>query len=193
MMYSNNKKAAQGVGTLIIFIALILVAAVAAAVLISTASNLQSSAFNVGSESEERLLTSLEVVQITAEDTSDNFINGTTDTYSVRMRLASGSIPIKQDDIIVSADTASNSQVMTYNASSGGDIAFFNMTTLSGTDAIPGYVEAGELVSLDFNAEANVSEREEVEITILTTNGAALPIKFTTPSVMITQTTKLYP
>lgn len=192
MMYSNNKKAAQGVGTLIIFIALILVAAVAAAVLISTASNLQSSAFNVGSESEERLLTSLEVVQITADDTSNGFINGSSDNYSVRMRLASGSIPIKQDDIIVSVDTASNSQVLTYNASGTTD-EFFNITTLSGTDAIPGYIEAGELVSLDFLAEANVSEREEVEITILTANGAALPITFTTPSVMITQTTKLYP
>lgn len=196
MMYSNNKKAAQGVGTLIIFIALILVAAVAAAVLIGTASNLQSSAFNVGSETEERLLTALDVVQVTAGDTSDGFINGTdnggTDEYLIRMRLASGSIPIKQEDLIVGVDTANTSQVLTYSDSTADDTTF-NLTTLSGSDEIPGYIESGELVEVRFQAQADVTERESVEITVLTANGGLLPVKFTTPSVMITQTTKLYP
>ena len=79
MMYSNNKKAAQGVGTLIIFIALILVSAVAAAVLISTASSFQSKAFDVGRQAQEKITTAVEVVQVKVSDVSDGVINATTD------------------------------------------------------------------------------------------------------------------
>ena len=89
MMYSNNKKAAQGVGTLIIFIALVLVSAIAAAVLISTASSFQSKAFDVGRQAQEKITTAVEVVQVKASDVSDGNINGTAlDAYSMRVRLA---------------------------------------------------------------------------------------------------------
>ncbi|MCH8519821.1 MAG: flagellin [Nanoarchaeota archaeon] len=192
MMYSNNKKAAQGVGTLIIFIALILVAAVAAAVLISTASNLQSSAFDVGSQTNERILTSVEVVQIVASNTSDGFINATEDTYRIRMRLGAGSMPIKLDDLTVSVDTSSNSQVLTFNDSAASQ-STFNVTYRTGVSQREGYLEPGQLVDVLFLAEADVGERERISFTILSTNGAPLPVSLLTPSVMIQETTTLYP
>ena len=55
MVYKESKKAAEGIGTLIIFIALILVAAVAAGVLIQTASSLQSKSLDVGRQSQEKI------------------------------------------------------------------------------------------------------------------------------------------
>ena len=192
MMYSNNKKAAQGVGTLIIFIALILVAAVAAAVLISTASNLQSSAFDVGSQTNERILTSIEVVQIVASNTSDGFINETTDSYRIRMRLGAGSLPIKLDDLTVSVDTASNSQVLTFD-DDAATATTFNVTYRTGAPAREGYLEPGQLVDVLFLAEADVGERERISFTILSTNGAPVPVSLLTPSVMIQESTTLYP
>ncbi|MCH8519822.1 MAG: hypothetical protein LAT82_03640 [Nanoarchaeota archaeon] len=195
MMYSNNKKAAQGVGTLIIFIALILVAAVAAAVLISTASNLQSSAFDVGSQTNERILTSIEVVQIIASNTSNGFINATDgDTYRMRVRLGAGSMPIKLDDLTVSVDTASNSQVVIYeDGPIVGEPDLFNVTYRTGAPARDGYLEPGQLVDILFEAEANVGERERITFTVLSTNGAPVPVSLLTPSVMIQESTSLYP
>ena len=194
MMYSNNKKAAQGVGTLIIFIALILVAAVAAAVLISTASNLQSSAFDVGSQTQERILTSIEVVQIAVSNTSNGFINTSTDdTYRIRVRLGAGSMPIKLDDLTVSVDTASNSQVVTFEDGPLTNTENFNVTYRTGAAQRDGYLEPGQLVDLLLRAEADVGERERIRFTLLSTNGAPLPISLLTPSVMIQETTSLYP
>ncbi|MFP4402701.1 MAG: archaellin/type IV pilin N-terminal domain-containing protein [Candidatus Nanoarchaeia archaeon] len=195
MMYSNNnKKAAQGVGTLIIFIALILVAAVAAAVLITTASSLQSSSLNVGNQAEEKLLTSFDVVQIQAADTSDGVIEGGTDSYAVRVRLGSGSVPIKLEDFTATVDTNDNSQVLSYT-NENATVSAFNVTYLTngGTALQEGYLQSGELIELNVPAESNVSEREELTLTLLTTGGSPLPVDVTTPSVMITQSTTLYP
>ena len=197
MMYSNNKKAAQGVGTLIIFIALVLVSAIAAAVLISTASSFQSKAFDVGRQAQEKITTAVEVVQVKASDVSDGNINGSAlDAYSLRVRLASGSVPVKLEDISISVDSASNSQVLSYNPTNGAaTVALFNVTYLTNSGAAQqgGYILPGELVDINAPAEADVGEQEAVKITILNKNGAPVPIALTTPSAMVTESTGLYP
>ena len=63
----DNKKAIVGIGTLIVFIAMILVAAVAAGVLIRTSGVLQERAYAVGGEARKRLVTGLEVLQVFGE------------------------------------------------------------------------------------------------------------------------------
>ena len=194
-MYSNNKKAAQGVGTLIIFIALILVSAIAAAVLISTASSFQSKAFDVGRQAEEKITTAVEVVQVKVSNVSDGAINGTAvDTYAMRVRLQSGSVPVKLDDLTVSVDTASNSQVLNF-INGAGTITRFNVTYLtnSGTAQQAGYILPGELVELNVPAEADVAEQESFDMQILNKNGAPVPIAITTPSAMVSESVSLYP
>jgi archaellin len=62
-----NKKAIMGIGTLIIFIATILVAAVAAGVIISTSGVLQQKALIIGEQAENRLINGIEVTHIFAE------------------------------------------------------------------------------------------------------------------------------
>jgi len=92
-MFSRRKKRAiMGIGTLIIFIATILVAAVAAGVLISTSGVLQQRALITGTEARKKITNSLEVISILAEgDTSAETVNN----FEIYVRLDAGSDPIQ--------------------------------------------------------------------------------------------------
>jgi flagellin FlaB len=190
-MVYTNKKGDQGIGTLIIFIALILVAAVAAGVLIQTASSLQSKSLDVGRQSQEKITTSLEIVQINSRDTSDGVINASLDTFEIVSRLGSGSIPIKLSDLSITVDTQSGSQTVVYQAGA------YSTTTFNITYFKPavnaGYLSPGDLVRIAFQSTYNVSEQGTATLTLLSRNGAPQPIKITTPSAMTTVTTPLYP
>ena len=86
-----NKKAEMGMGTLIIFIAMVLVAAVAAAVLISTTGSLQNKALATGKDTQKEIGTSLNVLQLYAEDGSDQDIEEFTEV----VKLNAGSEAIR--------------------------------------------------------------------------------------------------
>ncbi|MFC2154630.1 archaellin/type IV pilin N-terminal domain-containing protein, partial [Candidatus Altiarchaeota archaeon] len=90
-------KGLMGIGTLIIFIAIILVAAVAAAVLISTSGSLQQRALTTGGETESGIATGVDIFSITSTNGSD----GNVDYFSIFMRLNPGSDPVKLNNSIL--------------------------------------------------------------------------------------------
>ncbi|MFO7711450.1 MAG: archaellin/type IV pilin N-terminal domain-containing protein [Candidatus Woesearchaeota archaeon] len=92
MMRSNSKRGIMGIGTLIIFIATILVAAVAAAVLISTSNVLQQRSLLVGQEARKSITDGVDVFSIMA---ASNYSSETFNNYEVLMRLSSGSDPLQ--------------------------------------------------------------------------------------------------
>ena len=184
MVFNNNKKGAQGIGTLIIFIAMILVAAVAAGVLIQTSSSLQSKALDVGSQSQERVTTTLDVVQVYGEDAIDHTFNSTTDTLSVVVRLGAGSAPIKMADMKLKFSTKDASEILTFNDTAAS-------ATQYAADNAGGYIEQGETVVLSLKFPANVSESESVELMFMPDTGAPMPVSFTTPSVMVNKMIQL--
>ena len=193
MVYNNSKKGAQGIGTLIIFIALILVAAVAAGVLIQTASSLQSKSLDVGRQSQEKITTDIEVVQVFANDTSDNTINGSVDVVTVLVRLGSGSSPIKLDDMIIKFDTQGNSQTVTVGTAS--ELQYGVGYIINGSNHINNYLVEGDLAEFSFIVQngTNVAESESSTIRLIAKNGAVKPIDITTPPAMVEATTYLYP
>ncbi|MFW6046239.1 MAG: archaellin/type IV pilin N-terminal domain-containing protein [Candidatus Woesearchaeota archaeon] len=88
----NDKKGITGIGTLIIFIAMILVAAVAAGVIIRTSNVLQQQAYVVGSETRQRIITAIEVFAITA---NADVARNTAGEFEIYTRLRAGSYPLQ--------------------------------------------------------------------------------------------------
>jgi len=90
----------MGVGTLILFIAFLLVAALASAVLIVTNNSLQQTSYKTGDDVETRISTNLNVIQISAIDGQINL----TDFHQI-VKLSPGSDPIQLKDTLLVFNT----------------------------------------------------------------------------------------
>ena len=85
-----SRRAMSGISTLIIFIALILVATVAAFVLLTTAGSLQSQAIATGNESRTSVSTKVFIVAIIGETMNQTHVN----KIRISIKLAPGSDPV---------------------------------------------------------------------------------------------------
>nr|MDA3855728.1 hypothetical protein [Candidatus Woesearchaeota archaeon] len=172
------------------------VAAVAAGVLIQTASSLQSKSLDVGRQSQEKITTDIEVVQVYASDTSDGIIDGVgVDTVTLVVRLGSGSVPIKLADLLIKVDTMAGSQTVAVDIGGAPSEAEYQTTYISnsGVAATAGYLSTGDLAEIAFTNTNDVNEGETATIRLLTKNGAVKPVDLTTPSAMTQTTTYLFP
>jgi flagellin-like protein len=89
-LFDNEERGQVGIGTLIVFIAMVLVAAIAAGVLINTAGFLQTQAEATGQESTEQVSNNLQVESVVSEVESGPQINA----IAIDVSLAPGSNPI---------------------------------------------------------------------------------------------------
>jgi flagellin-like protein len=197
MDFIQTKRGAQGIGTLIIFIALILVAAVAAGVLIQTASALQSKSLDVGRQSQEKITSDIEVVQVFASDTSDGDITGANggDNITLVVRLGSGSNEIKLSDLILKLDTSSGTQTLTHVSGAFSATEYNATYIVTGTNNAAGYIVEGDLAQFEFTVASGttISESDSMTIRLIAKNGAVKPVDITTPSAMVETTTYLFP
>ncbi len=193
MVFKKDKEGNEGIGVLIIFIAMILVAAVAAGVLIQTASSLQSKSLDVGRQSQEKVTTDIDVVSVSVGNVSDHYIN-TTDYFVITIRLGIGSVPIKMADMIIKLDTMQGSQTLNYDPILSSTTNY-NATYLSNNgDAISdGYLSNGDFIEIRFNPSRVIGEQESFELRVLSKNGALRPVYITTPSSMTNAVVRLYP
>ena len=102
-----NKKGDGGVSNLVLFIGVILVAAIASSVLVTTAVNLQNQALLSGQRAEEEILVAAKIVIMYGEDGTNPA--GTLRNFYMKIRLLPGTIPIKLDDTFLGADFAESS------------------------------------------------------------------------------------
>jgi len=98
----SEERGQVGIGTLIVFIALVLVAAIAAGVLINTAGFLQTQAQSTGEESTEQVSTNLVFLSTTGDVAGDG--DGI-DAFETTVQLGPGSSAIDLDDATISVFT----------------------------------------------------------------------------------------
>ncbi len=95
----QNQKAMSGISTLIIFIAMILVAAIAAIVLLQTVGTLQSQAVSTGKESQVQVSTQLQVLGIIGDVNQDH--NQSIRTLRITAKLAPGSDSVRLSQMLI--------------------------------------------------------------------------------------------
>jgi len=113
MIDDNDTDRGQvGIGTLIVFIAMVLVAAIAAGVLVNTAGFLQATAEDAGQESVDKVTNRLDVVS------QHGLVNNTNDgqavdslNLTVRMAAGSGAVSLEETTIKYVSDTTARNLV----------------------------------------------------------------------------------
>ena len=200
-----NKKAEMGIGTLIIFIAMILVAAIAAGVLLQTASTLQNKALQTGQKSKGQVSTTITPILLFAEDGSDSSV----DNFYLKAKLAPGSDPIKLNELLLSFDLNNASADLEYRSDSKADNCSYgadgfytasdgtgNYTVkylINGSSNKAGYLQRGDVVQFCFRAPRSINEDEDISIKLIPKVGTATYIESSTPDIMTDRRIVIYP
>jgi flagellin FlaB len=129
-LMKTNTRAQVGIGTLIIFIAMVLVAAVAAAVLIQTSGILQQKAQSTGKQSTQEVSSNLMVKNIEGVR-AKNASTGTSDTIdmlklSVGLNVGSSPVDVNQVVISITDGTIAHNLVYAGNAKTYGKMGNFS-------------------------------------------------------------------
>ena len=135
-MFNTDNRGQVGIGTLIVFIAMVLVAAIAAGVLINTAGLLQSQAQQTGEETTAEVSNVIQLTEVIGTDSQDGTDDGKIDKFNVSVRLASGSDPINvsQASYTISSPRGNASVINGNNVTNGGTISHTQVQGMEGSD-----------------------------------------------------------
>jgi len=109
--YDNDDRGQVGIGTLIVFIAMVLVAAIAAGVLINTAGVLQSQASDTGSETQEEVANQIDVVHAVGNVSGSDVV----DQINLTIKKSAGSNAIDLTSATVQYTSDNNSVTLVHN------------------------------------------------------------------------------
>jgi flagellin FlaB len=175
-----------GIGAMIVFIALILVAAVASTIIIKTAEELQQNAENTSADTREQISGKMSIMDIFIASTADELAgNGDTHvkTMDIFLRVASGSIGVQDgdvdyyiscrlttgtntgaetavDQVIIESDTLDMVHLDGSAVATGDDLeagkSYKSTITLADADPIETGTSANEIDSLDIGTPATL-------------------------------------
>ncbi len=200
-----DKSGEMGIGTMIIFISLLLVAAVAAGVLIQTTGSLQEKALSTGSQAEAQISTNAVVVEVSATDGT----NGNLTDFTMIMKLAPGSDDIKLSQTIMTFNTYNTTATLKFFGTDGiyennettgyytnateGNGNFTVEYLQQGNNWVDGNLQRGDVIRIYFEASREIVEDEELRINFIPKIGTPTTVEFITPEVISTERVYLYP
>jgi flagellin FlaB len=107
----RDRRADIGIGTMIVFIAMVLVAAVAAAVLISTANQVREQATSTGDQAINNVAAGFIKQGVNG---FVNATNGLVDSLNVTLRLSAGSPDINMNNVVVKVIVGTTARILTF-------------------------------------------------------------------------------
>lgn len=186
----KSKRAEMGVGVLIVFIAMLLVAAIAAGVLITTVTSLQQKALTTGAETRGEISTHLSIVEVTSEDGS----NGYLDNFTALLKLSAGSDAISFQDLLVTLGLSNTTNNYRYSSGAAPSQTTFDVTyEVQGSEYQQGFLSRGDVVTVTLIPSRNVTQDELVRLTFIPKTGTQSVVEFRTPGVISRQLMTVFP
>ena len=164
-MFNDNDRGQVGIGTLIVFIAMVLVAAIAAGVLINTAGLLQSQAEATGEETSQQISDRVQVTTVTGtvgNGSEDSALNDTRiDRVGLTVFRSPGSGDIDLTNVIIEVFANGESDTLTFE---GDDDDVANSTDILPEDQriIEGQFLIQDIQGADDGALEDNSDRAEL-------------------------------
>jgi flagellin FlaB len=189
----EDREGAVGIGTLIIFIAMVLVAAVAAAVLINTSGILQQKAMQTGKETISQVSSNIMVTSIVGERSSSSALNFTNIKITITPNAGAGKIDLSQMVIKISNGTRMVDNLV-YGTTANG--ASFTVTELRDADdsfsTTTPVINAGDLVYITIKVDPTLDTvnstaidfpvRQPMHLELIPEVGVSVTIDLTTPA-----------
>lgn len=186
-----SRRAQTAMGTLIIFIALVLTAAVAASVLIGTISSLQARSLETGRATTQEIGTNFAVLELVGE--RDSTLNTVTN-LSLVMRLAAGSQSIPLSDVLFTMTLSNGSAEYNYNVTQGATTSTFNVSyAIQGSNPADGYLTRGDVAKITFNAPRGLTGSENIRIGIVPMVGTPYYLSASLPDAFASSRVIIYP
>jgi flagellin FlaB len=201
-IFKFKDKASIGIGAMIVFIAMVLVAGIAASVLIQTSMKLESQALSTGQETTAEVSSGLDVVSIIGYQTS-----GTIDLLAINVRARAGSSDIDLGETIIEISDSTKKNILSFDIGCftladdiDGEIFNYSFYTSNASDfsilvledadgscssGSSAVINSGDYIILGINTSAafgGFEERIDVWGTIIPEEGSPGVIYFTTPA-----------
>ena len=179
-MFNDNERGQVGIGTLIVFIAMVLVAAIAAGVLINTAGLLQSQAEATGEETSDQVSDRVQVSTVTGVADGDDRI----DDVNLTVLRAPGAGDINLDNAIIEVFANGTSATLT----EGEDNEEFTVDMINGDEDSNTLSDSGDRAILSFNLRDDVDDDarlrtgDTIQIQVTTSAGATTFVEKRAPS-----------
>jgi flagellin-like protein len=178
---TNDERGQVGIGTLIIFIAMVLVAAVAAGVLINTAGLLESTASDTGQDSQAQVSNQITVVSAVGDVNTDEELGQL--NFTVMKSAGSGDIDLANATVNYQSDDNSTTLSWTNGNTAGSSTEFLVYDTSgallsdeSTDDLVLSSTDERKVVEVDLSATAindALAEGEEATVTFVDQSGAS--------------------
>ncbi|MFB6232905.1 MAG: archaellin/type IV pilin N-terminal domain-containing protein [Haloarculaceae archaeon] len=147
-MFDTENRGQVGIGTLIVFIAMVLVAAIAAGVLINTAGLLQAQAQQTGEETTDEVSNVIQFGKVVGFEGGDG--DSKIEEVNATVRLASGSDPINLSEASYTIATNGNASVVSGNNNTNPGITFYQIQSLKDNATIIAEQEDLMVIQFDF-------------------------------------------